>query len=319
MHNHNTFETKLFHPEDLPKDVYQILNSSPDHFCIKDQQIYLLLNGIIICCPDNDSGQKMISSIMQQSFRSFSKPDKKEEVFKSILYDPFFHPAEDLLKQFRIAPDLQRCAIVFRSFSPLNSGMIPVFESIVPIVKDDTVIPESCSTIILIKSMKNITVSELIEYSEAVVGSMETEGVSGIKAGIGRVVSDPDGIRISYLEACRALSLGKKYHPHDHVFVFQRQTLEKIIDCIPPEERKALRQQFFISEPSVKLSGELLETVRVFFQNDLNLTAASRQLFIHRNTLNYRLDKIKKDFGLDLRSFQDAVVFKILSEIPEES
>ena len=49
-------------------------------------------------------------------------------------------------------------------------------------------------------------------------------------------------------------------------------------------------------------------------QNDLNLSAASKQLFIHRNTLNYRLDKIKKDFGLDLRSFKDAVIFRIISE-----
>ena len=62
----------------------------------------------------------------------------------------------------------------------------------------------------------------------------------------------------------------------------------------------------------------MLDTVRVFFDNDLNLTAASKQLFIHRNTLNYRLDKIKKDFGLDLRSFRDAVIFKSVSEMTDE-
>ena len=62
----------------------------------------------------------------------------------------------------------------------------------------------------------------------------------------------------------------------------------------------------------------MMETVSVFFRNDLNLTAASKQLFIHRNTLNYRLDKIRKDTGLDLRHFQDAVVFRIVIEIPEE-
>ena len=61
-----------------------------------------------------------------------------------------------------------------------------------------------------------------------------------------------------------------------------------------------------------------LETVRVFFNNDLNLTAASRELFIHRNTLNYRLDKIRKETGLDLRSFQDAVIFRILYGIREQ-
>ncbi len=66
------------------------------------------------------------------------------------------------------------------------------------------------------------------------------------------------------------------------------------------------------------MPDELLETVRVFFRNDLNLTAASRELFVHRNTLNYRLDKIRKETGLDLRSFRDAVIFQILSGIPDE-
>ena len=62
---------------------------------------------------------------------------------------------------------------------------------------------------------------------------------------------------------------------------------------------------------------EMLETVRVFFFFFLNLTAASKQLFIHRNTLNYRLDKIKKETGLDLRSFEDAVIFRIVSAFPQ--
>ena len=74
-------------------------------------------------------------------------------------------------------------------------------------------------------------------------------------------------------------------------------------------------RHFIGNQSENRLSEETLETVRVFFQNDLNLTAASKQLYIHRNTLNYRLDKIRKDFGLDLRSFQDAVIFRVISEI----
>ena len=61
----------------------------------------------------------------------------------------------------------------------------------------------------------------------------------------------------------------------------------------------------------------MMETVRVFFRHDLNITSASRQLLIHRNTLNYRLDKIKRETGLDLRTFQDAVVFRLISEMAE--
>ena len=58
-----------------------------------------------------------------------------------------------------------------------------------------------------------------------------------------------------------------------------------------------------------------MDTVNAFFDNDLNLTATARQLYIHRNTLNYRLDKIKKELGLDLRNFRDAAIFKMISFI----
>ena len=65
-------------------------------------------------------------------------------------------------------------------------------------------------------------------------------------------------------------------------------------------------------------SDEMLETVRVFFEHDLSITSASRELFIHRNTLNYRLDKIRRDTGLDLRHFHDAVVFRLIYEMNEK-
>ena len=109
-----------------------------------------------------------------------------------------------------------------------------------------------------------------------------------------------------------------RFSAKESVFMYRKQMLERIIDSIPKEKKKEIRNSFFQNQPGGCLSGELMETVQVFFQNDLNLTAASRQLFIHRNTLNYRLDKIKKIYGLDLRSFSDAAVFKVLLDIPDE-
>ena len=82
--------------------------------------------------------------------------------------------------------------------------------------------------------------------------------------------------------------------------------------------KKQIRDEFRQIRAGETFSDEMLETVRVFFMNDLNLTAASRQLFIHRNTLNYRLDKIRKISGLDLRKFHDAVIFSVIALIPQE-
>ena len=94
---------------------------------------------------------------------------------------------------------------------------------------------------------------------------------------------------------------------------FKQQAMQEYNDF-----RKKANQEYakFMAEAwkfyPAKEAEEMLETVRVFFRNDLNLTATSKQLFIHRNTLNYRLDKIRKETGLDLRSFEDAVIFRII-------
>ena len=131
---------------------------------------------------------------------------------------------------------------------------------------------------------------------------------------IGRGYSDMTGIRSSYQEASQALETGIRHHSMDHVFSFAAQTMERIVDSIPEKRKKSILQTLFEGRDINRLPDEMMETVQVFFRNDLNLTAASKQLYIHRNTLNYRLDKIRKDYGLDLRCFQDAVIFRIVSE-----
>ena len=184
--------------------------------------------------------------------------------------------------------------------------------------EDDTAVPVDYHTVAFIRNTTDRSVQDLTEYTYAVIGSMEDEGISGIRAGTGMETPDLAGLRQSYLQALEALSTGIKYRGQDSVYLYAEQTLERIVDSIPPDRRKEIRDRFLHSASAGLLSSEMLETVRVFFRNDLNLTAASKQLFIHRNTLNYRLDKIRKDTGLDLRHFQDAVVFRIVIEIPEE-
>ena len=170
----------------------------------------------------------------------------------------------------------------------------------------------------VIRQFNHSSEGELAEFCNAVIDTLETEGIVGLKAGIGMEVFDVQGLRDSYLQGLDALALGRKYFSREPVYVYHHQTLERIIDCIPPEKQREIRQQALRNRTYGKLSDEMLETVRVFFQNDLNLTAASRQLFIHRNTLNYRLDKIRKETGLDLRLFRDAVVFCVISALRDE-
>ena len=87
---------------------------------------------------------------------------------------------------------------------------------------------------------------------------------------------------------------------------------------LDPAMRKTLVQRFLGEHPELILTEETRETAERFFEADLNLSVAARQMFIHRNTLTYRLDRIQRETGLDLRKFEDAAVFRLLMMMPEE-
>ena len=98
------------------------------------------------------------------------------------------------------------------------------------------------------------------------------------------------------------------------VYDFGAQTLERLADLIPSGKAEAFRQRIIPPEAEKVMTEETIETIRAFFRNDLNLSTTARELFIHRNTLLYRMEKVRKATGLDLRKFEDAAVFRILMD-----
>ena len=317
-------ETDIIYPQiccpvDLSDEIRKQLAAAPDHSCAADGMIYLMIDRSFFCFPDNDAGKALAAAVAQKQKDSFSRPQTRNELYIRILEDPHYQPDQALLRQYGIRKNSTRCTAVFRSYSPIETDLYTILSAMAPVEKGDVIIPTEYQSAVLIKDPDGQNEEEITEFIEAVIGTMEAEGIDDIRAGIGREYPDISGIRRSYLEGKQALQLGKKYRRQDHVYVYSKQTLERIVDSIPEEKKAEIRNAFFGNSAVTNLSEEMLETVRVFFRNDLNLTAASKQLFIHRNTLNYRLDKIKKDFGLDLRVFHDAVIFRVITEIAKES
>ena len=309
----NTVNMKICSPDKIPDEI----RNNPDNqqkIYRKDGKIYLSIGHTVVSCPDNPAGREMTYSLFVSCSGKTSITSAREGVFSRILLDACYIPDQDTFRQNRIDPKERRRVVVFRSYAPLEKDLASCFHNIVPMESGDVVIPVDFHTVAFIKEMKLQSEDELKEFSEAVIGTMESEGISGVNAGIGNEATDPEGIRTSFKEGNDALLTGRKFHSRDNVFLYSAQILERILNSIPENIRNEMAEKLFGNGCGTGgLSDEMLETVRVFFQNDLNLTAASRQLFIHRNTLNYRLDKIRKETGLDLRSFEDAVVFRIVS------
>ena len=315
----NVIQTQVCSCDDLSAEIREQLFSSKDHICISGDRIYLLIQKMVFCLPNDPAGNEMAYAILHRNKKDYTCSQNIQDIYESLLLDPDYHPDLSVFRKYKISQTCRRCVTVFKSFSTPEKDLYSIVLSMVPAETGDIIIPVDYRTAVFIKNLEGQSTDEMREFVEAAIDTMEAEGIIEIKAAIGKEYTDINRIRSSYLEAVDALSMGMRYHSRDRVYIYEKQTLERIVDSIPETRKREILDAFFGPETANGLPDEMLETVRVFFRNDLNLTAASKQLYIHRNTLNYRLDKIKKDYGLDLRSFQDAVVFRIISEIANKS
>ena len=133
--------------------------------------------------------------------------------------------------------------------------------------------------------------------------------------GIGCSRNVLDELRESFAEARRAIEVGRVFQPEDSIFIFNRLILERFLMELPQDISAYYHNLLFNRRTARLFNEEMLYTIDMFFKKDLNLSDTARQLYIHRNTLVYRLDKVQRQTGLDLRSFEDAVTFKILMEL----
>lgn len=127
----------------------------------------------------------------------------------------------------------------------------------------------------------------------------------------GTVVNDIKGVSKSYKEAKLALDVGKIFFDEKDIVAYSTLGIGRLIYQLPIPLCKMFIKEIFEGKSPDEFDEETLTTINKFFENSLNVSETSRQLYIHRNTLVYRLDKLQKSTGLDLRVFEDAITFKI--------
>ena len=127
----------------------------------------------------------------------------------------------------------------------------------------------------------------------------------------GTIVNDIKEVSKSFKEAKLALDVGKIFYSDKKVIAYNRLGIGRLIYQLPMPLCKMFIKEIFDGKSPDEFDEETLSTINKFFENSLNVSETSRQLYIHRNTLVYRLDKLQKTTNLDLRVFDDAITFKI--------
>lgn len=168
------------------------------------------------------------------------------------------------------------------------------------------------SNLILIKSVESTDGhEELMDIANTIVDMMNTEAMMNVKVAFGTVVQELKDVSKSYKEAKLALEVGKIFYAERSVMAYGTLGIGRLIYQLPINLCRIFVEEVFGENVPDSLDEETLITINKFFENNLNVSETSRQLFVHRNTLVYRIEKIQKSLGLDLRNFDDALTFKI--------
>lgn len=168
------------------------------------------------------------------------------------------------------------------------------------------------SNVILIKALEQSSTHEdLISIADTIVDMMNTEAMLNVRVSFGTVVQELKDVSKSYKEAKMALDVGKIFYAERSVAAYSTLGIGRLIYQLPVNLCKIFIEEIFGENVPSDLDDETLTTINKFFENNLNVSETSRQLFVHRNTLVYRIEKIQKSTGLDLRNFDDALTFKI--------
>lgn len=168
------------------------------------------------------------------------------------------------------------------------------------------------SNIILIKSLEaDEGYEEMVHIANTIVDMMNTEAMLNVRVAIGNAVSELKDVSKSYKEAKMSLDVGKIFYAEKNVVAFTTLGIGRLIYQLPVSLCQIFIQEIFGDEMPEDVDDEMLTTINKFFENNLNVSETSRQLYVHRNTLVYRIEKLQKCTGLDVRTFDDALTFKI--------
>ena len=155
------------------------------------------------------------------------------------------------------------------------------------------------------------TYEDLNKTAEVILDLFRGETRQEIHIAYGTIVGDIREVSRSYKEARMALDVGKIFFKEKNIVAYSTLGIGRLIYQLPIPLCKMFIKEIFDSKSPDDFDEETLTTIYKFFENNLNVSETSRQLYIHRNTLVYRLDKLQKSTGLDLRVFEDAITFKI--------
>ncbi|RRD95339.1 PucR family transcriptional regulator [Clostridiales bacterium COT073_COT-073] len=256
---------------------------------------------------------KIASFQIQNLLVAYKERFDKDNFVKNLLLDNLLLvDIYNRSKKLHIETDIPRVALIVETKLEKDNSSLEVVKSLFSPKSQDFITAVDEKNIIVVKALKPTdSRKDIINLANMIVDTINSEAMSQAYVAIGTVVNDIKDVSKSYKEAKMSLEVGKIFYQEHNVIAYENLGIGRLIYQLPLALCRMFIDEIFHGKSPDQFDEETLTTINKFFENSLNVSETSRQLYIHRNTLVYRLDKLQKNTGLDLRVFEDAITFKI--------
>lgn len=315
-----TLATTFSQMRDYEKEVVAFVESPADSQVIQGSQFFKIyddrqLEYILIANGENDEVY-MIGKIavfqIQSLIVAYKERFDKDNFIKNLLLDNLLLiDIYNRAKKLHIDTEAKRVIFIVETSRERDVAALD---------KLRVLLGNKAKDFITAVDEKNIIVVKEIAAGD---GYLEVDKMAGeileilkseeecVRVAYGTIITDIKEVSKSYKEAKLALDVGKIFSPEKEVVAYNTLGIGRLIYQLPIPLCRMFIKEIFEDRSPDEFDEETLVTINKFFENSLNVSETSRQLYIHRNTLVYRLDKLQKSTGLDLRTFEDAITFKI--------
>lgn len=219
-------------------------------------------------------------------------------------------------KKFRIDIEAKRTVFIVETETEEDIAALEIIKHLFQSQNGDYVITVDTHSIVLVKQMKDGSDEETMrDIAEMIVDMVNAEAMSKVRVSYGTMSEKLDDLSRSYKEARMALEVGRIFYSEQTIIPYGKLGIGRLIYQLPVPLCKMYLKEVFGDRLPDTFDEETITTINIFFDNNLNISETARQLYVHRNTLVYRLEKIQKQTGLDIRVFEDALTFKIASMV----
>lgn len=256
---------------------------------------------------------KLAAFQIQNLLVAYKERFDKDNFIKNLLLDNLLLvDIYNRAKKLHIESNVKRVVFIIETKHEKDINALETVRSLFATRTKDFITAVDEKNIILVKEVKpGETYDDLSKTANMILDMLNTEAMTKVNVAYGTIVSEIKDVSRSYKEAKMALDVRKIFYSTKNVIAYNNLGIGRLIYQLPLPLCRMFIKEIFDGKSPDEFDDETLTTINKFFENSLNVSETSRQLYIHRNTLVYRLDKLQKSTGLDLRVFEDAITFKI--------